>query len=229
MSTVLDIAALNGGYGRLTVFRGVNFAVSRDRTLGLLGANGAGKTTLLKTIAGALPSSGGSVLLEGRDVTKFPAHVRARIGIGLVPEGRHILATLSVYDNLALTRAIEPYRPDLAPFDERLAEIFALFPRLKERAGQLGGSLSGGEQQMLAIARALLLKPRVLMLDEPTQGLAPIIVQMLAETLAGLKGRFAMIVVEQNRSFLERLADRILHMRAGVVAEGASAADNKEN
>ena len=231
MSAVLDISDLNGGYGRLTVFRDVSFAVSVDRTLGLLGANGAGKTTLLKTIAGALPSSGGKVLLEGRDVTKFPAHVRARIGIGLVPEGRHILATLTVHDNLALTRAIEPHRADLAPFDERLAEVYALFPRLRERAGQLGGSLSGGEQQMLAIARALLLKPRVLMLDEPTQGLAPIIVQMLAETLAGLKGRFAMIVVEQNKAFLERLADRILHMRAGVVAaaEGAPMADNKES
>jgi ABC-type branched-subunit amino acid transport system ATPase component len=231
VSAVLDISDLNGGYGRLTVFRDVSFAVSVDRTLGLLGANGAGKTTLLKTIAGALPSSGGKVLLEGRDVTKFPAHVRARIGIGLVPEGRHILATLSVRDNLALTRAIEPHRADLAPFDERLAEVYALFPRLRERAGQLGGSLSGGEQQMLAIARALLLKPRVLMLDEPTQGLAPILVQMLAETLAGLKGRFAMIVVEQNKAFLERLADRILHMRAGVVAaaEGAAEPHNKES
>ena len=216
--SALAIEGLEGGYGRLTVFRDVNLALERDQTFGLLGANGAGKTTLLKTIAGALPSAKGRVLLQGRDVTRLPAYLRARAGIGLVPEGRHILATLTVRDNLALTRAIEAYRPDLAPFEQRLAEIYALFPRLQERAGQMGGSLSGGEQQMLAIARALLLKPDVLMLDEPTQGLAPIIIQSLADTLAALKGRFAMIIVEQNKAFLERLADRIVQMRAGSIA-----------
>jgi len=217
MTAALSIEGLEGGYGRLTVFRGIGLTLERDQTFGLLGANGAGKTTLLKTIAGALPSAKGRVVLAGRDVTRLPAYLRARAGIGLVPEGRHILATLTVHDNLALTRAIEPYRPDLAPFEQRLAEIYAMFPRLRERAGQLGGSLSGGEQQMLAIARALLLKPQVLMLDEPTQGLAPIIVQSLAETLAGLKGRFAMIVVEQNKAFLERLADRVVQMRSGAL------------
>jgi len=216
--SALAIEGLEGGYGRLTVFRGVSLALERDQTFGLLGANGAGKTTLLKTIAGALPSAKGRVLLQGRDVTRLPAYLRARAGIGLVPEGRHILATLTVRDNLALTRAIEAYRPDLAPFEQRLAEIYALFPRLQERAGQMGGSLSGGEQQMLAIARALLLKPDVLMLDEPTQGLAPIIIQSLADTLAALKGRFAMIIVEQNKAFLERLADRVVQMRAGSIA-----------
>ena len=216
--SALAIEGLEGGYGRLTVFRGVSLALERDQTFGLLGANGAGKTTLLKTIAGALPSAKGRVVLKGQDVTRLPAYLRARAGIGLVPEGRHILATLTVGDNLALTRAIEAYRPDLAPFAQRLAEIYALFPRLRERAGQMGGSLSGGEQQMLAIARALLLKPDVLMLDEPTQGLAPIIIQSLAETLAALKGRFAMIIVEQNKAFLERLADRIVQMRAGSIA-----------
>ncbi|MFO0986294.1 MAG: ABC transporter ATP-binding protein [Alphaproteobacteria bacterium] len=227
MTAVLQVDALDGGYGKLTVFRDVSLAVSRDETLGLLGANGAGKTTLLKTIAGALPPTKGRVLLDGRDVTRMPAYLRARAGIGLVPEGRHILATLSVRDNLALTRAIEAHRPDLPPFEQRIAEVYAMFPRLAERASQLGGSLSGGEQQMLAIARALLLKPRVLMLDEPTQGLAPIIVQSLAVTLAGLKGRFAMIVVEQNKAFLEQLADSILQVRSGalVAAEGRPATD----
>ena len=216
--SALAIEGLEGGYGRLTVFRGVSLALARDQTFGLLGANGAGKTTLLKTIAGALPSAKGRVLLQGRDVTRLPTYLRARAGIGLVPEGRQILATLTVRDNLALTRAIEAYRPDLEPFEQRLAEIYALFPRLQERTGQMGGSLSGGEQQMLAIARALLLKPDVLMLDEPTQGLAPIIIQSLAVTLAALKGRFAMIIVEQNKAFLERLADRIVQMRAGSIA-----------
>jgi ABC-type branched-subunit amino acid transport system ATPase component len=221
--SALQVRDLQGGYGRLTVFRGVNLEVERGQTLGLLGANGAGKTTLMKTIAGALPSAAGTVNLNGKDVSRMAAYERARSGLALVPEGRHVLATLSVQDNLSLTRAIEGHRPGLAPFEERLAEIFTLFPRLRERASQLGGSLSGGEQQMLAIGRALLLKPEVLMLDEPTQGLAPIVIRSLAETLRGLRGRFGMIIVEQNRAFLEGLADRVLHMRAGSLTEGASA------
>jgi ABC-type branched-subunit amino acid transport system ATPase component len=223
VSAFLKVERLEGGYGRLTVFRDVNLEIERGQTLGLLGANGAGKTTLMKTIAGALPASAGSIRLRGKDVSRLPAHERARSGLALVPEGRHILATLSVRDNLALTRAIEGHRPGLTPFEERLAEVFTLFPRLQERADQLGGSLSGGEQQMLAIARALLLQPDVLMLDEPTQGLAPIIIRSLAETLRSLRGRFAMIIVEQNKVFLEGLADRVLYMRAGSLTEGASA------
>jgi branched-chain amino acid transport system ATP-binding protein len=175
----------------------------------------------MKTIAGALVATAGRVLLGDRDITRLKAYERARAGLALVPEGRHILATLSVQDNLALTRAIERERPDLPPYEQRLGEVFALFPRLRERQSQLGGSLSGGEQQMLAIARALLLKPQVLMLDEPTQGLAPIVVRSLAATLAGLKGRFSMIIVEQNKAFLEGLADRVLSMRAGQLKETA--------
>jgi ABC-type branched-subunit amino acid transport system ATPase component len=221
--SALRVAKLKGGYGPLTVFRDVDLEVARGQTLGLLGANGAGKTTLMKTIAGALPVAAGSVSLNGKDVSRMPAYQRARSGLALVPEGRHVLASLSVQDNLALTRAIEGHRPGLASFDERVTEVFTLFPRLKERASQLGGSLSGGEQQMLAIARALLLKPDVLMLDEPTQGLAPIVIRSLAETLRGLRGRFGMIIVEQNRAFLEGLADRVLYMRAGSLTEGASA------
>jgi ABC-type branched-chain amino acid transport systems, ATPase component len=214
---------LQGGYGRLTVFRELGFELARGETIGVLGANGAGKTTLMKTLVGAQPAMRGSVHLADRDVTRLPAYERARIGLALVPEGRHVLATLSVHDNLELTRAIDRHRPGLAPFESRLAEVYALFPRLQERARQLGGSLSGGEQQMLAIARALLLKPDVLILDEPTQGLAPIIVRSLAITLRSLRGRFAMIVVEQNKAFLEGLADRVLFMRAGQLTEVAQA------
>ncbi len=221
MTAVLRVKGLEGGYGRLTVFRDVGFQLQAAETIGLLGANGAGKTTLMKTLAGAQPAARGTVELAGRDVSRLSAYQRARGGLALVPEGRHVLATLSVQDNLELTRAIDGHRVGLAPFEERVAEVYALFPRLKERAHQQGGSLSGGEQQMLAIARALLLKPDVLMLDEPTQGLAPIIIRSLSETLKGLRGRFAMIVVEQNKAFLEGLADRVLYMRAGNLTEGA--------
>jgi ABC-type branched-subunit amino acid transport system ATPase component len=218
MSAMLEVEGLQGGYGQLSVFRNVNLALERDQTIGLVGANGAGKTTLLKTIVGSLPSAAGTVMLDGKAVTGLPAYRRTRAGVSLVPEGRHIFATLSVYDNLALTRAIEADRSDLEPFEARLDEVYTIFPRLAERSGQLGGSLSGGEQQMLAIARALLLRPKVLMLDEPTQGLAPIVIRGLADTLASLKGRFAILIVEQNKAFVERLADRLLFMRSGTVA-----------
>lgn len=218
MNTALRVSSLAGGYGRLTVFRDVSLTLEHGQTVGLLGANGAGKTTLLKTVVGAQRSSAGAVRLDGQDVTGLYAYQRARIGLALVPEGRHILGTLSVRDNLELTRAVEGSAKFDEPFDKRLGDVFAMFPRLRERENQLGASLSGGEQQMLAIARAILLNPKVLMLDEPTQGLAPIIIQALAETLASLKGRFAMLIVEQNRAFLERLTDRILHMQDGRVS-----------
>jgi branched-chain amino acid transport system ATP-binding protein len=218
MTATLQVEHLTGGYGRLTVFRDVNFSIPPGETIGLLGANGAGKTTLLKSIVGALPVSAGRVTLQGNDVTHSPAFRRARAGLNLVPEGRHILGTLTVEDNLYLTRTIEGHRPDLKPFETGLSEVYGMFPRLKERSAQLGGSLSGGEQQMLAIARALLLNPKILILDEPTQGLAPIVIQQLAETLAALKGRFAMLIVEQNKAFLDRLTDRVLYMEGGCVS-----------
>jgi branched-chain amino acid transport system ATP-binding protein len=224
MTVVLRVQNLSGGYGRLSVFNDVSFTIDSGQTCGLLGANGAGKTTLLKSIVGALPIFKGQVMLLDEDVTDVPAFRRARAGLNLVPEGRHILGTLTVEDNLRLTRTIEGYRRDLDAFDTRLAEVYAMFPRLKERRTQLGGSLSGGEQQMLAIARALLLDPQILILDEPTQGLAPIIIQQLAETLASLNGRFAMLVVEQNKTFLEQLTGRILYMDGGRIASEQTAA-----
>jgi ABC-type branched-subunit amino acid transport system ATPase component len=214
-SDALRLEGLAGGYRQLTVFRNVTHTIGHNHTVGILGPNGGGKTTLLMTIAGALPEHSGCVLFDGRNITSLPSYRRARAGLVLVPQGRHIFSQLSVHDNLELTRAVEGTRRDLGPFEQRLAEIFTLFPGLKDRSDQPGGALSGGEQQMLAIARALLLKPKVLMLDEPTQGLAPIIINNLANALRTLKSRLTIIVVEQNKSFLDGLADSILHMRAG--------------
>lgn len=215
MSALLDVDSLSGGYGRLTVFREVNLRVQTGQTVGILGPNGSGKTTFLKTLAGALPSRGGTVHFNNADVTRLPAFQRARAGLTLVPEGRHILGTLSVRDNLEITRSTAREDGVAKSFDARLAEALRMFPRLQEREQQLGGSLSGGEQQMLAIARTLLLNPKVLILDEPTQGLAPIVVQALAAALSKLKGRFAMLVVEQNRAFLEALTETIHVMDHG--------------
>ena len=213
MSAVLSVEALSGGYQSLVVFRDAQMSVEAGRTLGILGPNGAGKTTLLKTIAGLLPARGGRMLFKGRDLGKTRAHDRARAGLVLVPEGRQILTGLTVRQNLELSRAAR--RLDDAGYRRRLEEVLQTFPRLAERLDQSGGSLSGGEQQMLAIARALLIDPVLLMLDEPTQGLAPIMVRQVRAALHGLKGRMPMIVVEQNRDFLDDLADRTLMMRGG--------------
>jgi ABC-type branched-subunit amino acid transport system ATPase component len=224
MNTLM-IERLSGGYGKLCVFRDVDFVVAQGETVGIFGPNGAGKTTLLSTVVGLLPSQAGRVVLNGEDLTAISAYQRARKGIGLAPEGRQMLSTLTVHDNLELVRAANRSEPS-ARFDERVTEVFQLFPRLKERENQMSGTLSGGEQQMLAIARALLVKPKLLMLDEPTQGLAPVIVRELENTLRQLKGRFSMIIVEQNKAFLDSLADRLLGMRAGQcpAMEQASAA-----
>ena len=226
MNSTLMIDRLSGGYGKLCVFRDVDFVVAQGETIGIFGPNGAGKTTLLSTVVGLLPSQAGRVVLNGEDLTAIPAYRRARKGVGLAPEGRQVLGTLTVHDNLELVRAAADRSEPSARFDERITEVFQLFPRLKERENQMSGTLSGGEQQMLAIARALLIKPKLLMLDEPTQGLAPVIVRELESALRQLKGRFSMIIVEQNKAFLDSLADRLLGMRAGqcLTKEQATAA-----
>jgi|SRR5882757_1597571 len=213
MISPLAIRALSGGYGRLTVFNELSLDLSERRALGILGPNGVGKSTLLKTIAGILPEMAGDVLLQGTSVGKRSAYQRTRAGLVLVPEGRQILVRLSVRENLELARAGR--RLSEAAFRARLEEMLTLFPRLRERLDQSGGALSGGEQQMLAIARALLLDPVVLMLDEPTQGLAPILVGQVLGALQKLRGRFSMLVVEQNKVFLHALADEVLLMRGG--------------
>jgi branched-chain amino acid transport system ATP-binding protein len=213
MTAALVVEGLSGGYRSLVVFRDASFTVEPGKTLGILGPNGAGKSTLLKTIAGLLPAQGGSVVHDGVAMGESRAHRRARTGLVLVPEGRQILAELTVQENLELGRAAG--RLGNAEFASRFAEVFAIFPRLAERRRQKGGALSGGEQQMLAIARALLLDPTLLMLDEPTQGLAPIMIRQVLTALQSLKGRFAMVVVEQNRAFLDTLADMTLTMRNG--------------
>jgi ABC-type branched-subunit amino acid transport system ATPase component len=213
----LAIRDLSGGYGRLAIFRGLDLNLSERRTFGVLGPNGSGKTTLLKTVAGLLPAFAGEVVLGGVPLGRKAAYQRTRAGLVLVPEGRQVLVRLSVLENLELTQAAGRLSP--SDFSARLDEVLTLFPRLRERLKQPGGALSGGEQQMLAIARALLLDPLVLMLDEPTQGLAPIVLAQVLGALQQLKGRFSMLVVEQNKSFLHALADDVCTMSSGRLGE----------
>jgi len=224
MTAPLAIAALSGGYGRLGVFNDLSLDIAERRALGILGPNGVGKSTLLKTIAGILPDLGGDVLLQGKSIGQRSAYQRTRAGLVLVPEGRQILVKLTVRENLDLPRAAR--RLSESAFRERLDEMLTLFPRLGERLDQPGGALSGGEQQMLAIARALLLDPVVLMLDEPTQGLAPILVSQVLCALQKLRGRFSMLVVEQNKTFLHALADEVLLMRGGRLSQSENTETN---
>jgi ABC-type branched-subunit amino acid transport system ATPase component len=212
---VLIVRELSGGYSKLAVFRDVRLTLHSGQTIGICGPNGAGKTTLLKTIAGLLPALGGCIELNARSLQAVKAHERTHAGLVLVPEGRQIFSSLTVGQNLELARAAR--RMSAIAYTERLKEVLLLFPRLRERLDQSGGALSGGEQQMLAIGRALLLDPQVMMLDEPTQGLAPIMVRQVLTVLQALRGKLSIIVVEQNRAFLDELADMICDMRGGTL------------
>jgi branched-chain amino acid transport system ATP-binding protein len=212
MTADLTLRGLSGGYGRLTIFRDLSLDVKAGDTVGILGPNGAGKTTLLKTIAGLLPCKGGTISLGGAPVQDWAAYRRARVGLSLVPEGRQIIGELTIEENLELARSA---RGDKASVGDALREVYGLFPILREKRALPGGSLSGGQQQMLAIGRALVAAPKVLMLDEPTQGLAPVVVNEVLAALRSLASRFTVVVVEQNRAFLEGLSGRLLRMESG--------------
>jgi branched-chain amino acid transport system ATP-binding protein len=216
----LRVSGLSSGYGRVTVLHGVDFALAPGTVLGISGPNGAGKSTLLKTLAGLLPASAGDVTLNGASLLGHRPHRRVAAGLALVPEGRQVIGSLSVESNLAMTlMARRRLRPD-AEHRRRLEEVLGLFPRLRERLGLSAAMLSGGEQQMLAIARALMTAPGVLLLDEPSQGLAENVVGQVVETLSGLKGGLSMVIVEQNMDVLDALADERLSLRLGRIRDG---------
>ena len=211
-SDALALDGIDTLYGDSHVLHGVSFSLQPGRLLGLLGRNGAGKTTCMSTIMGFLKPRGGSINLYGEPVAGLAPDVIARKGICLVPQGRRMFRTLTVRENLMV--AAQSHKKDNGA-GWSINRVFQTFPRLAERHAQVAGSLSGGEQQMLAIGRGLLLSPRVLMLDEPTQGLAPIMIRQVLTALQALKGRFALVVVEQNRKFIEELADFVVEMKSG--------------
>jgi branched-chain amino acid transport system ATP-binding protein len=210
---VLQVEALEAGYDEVQVLWGISFTVARAGMTTLLGANGAGKTTSLRAITGSIRPFGGRVLFAGEDVTRLAPHAKAARGLVLVPEGRQLYGTMTVQENLEMGGFSARGR---SRFAQRLEEVYALFPKLKERGDQKAGTLSGGEQQMLAIARGIMSDPVVLIIDELSLGLAPIVVQQLASAIQALKNAgMTILLVEQNVHLALALSDY-----AYVIAEG---------
>ena len=220
---MLEVADLEVRYGAVRAVRGVSLAVGRGELVALLGANGAGKSSTLMCIAGALRAAQGSIRLDGEDVTAATPESMVRRGVATVPETRDVFADLTVAENLRLGGYILGRRPD-AVAEER-NRMFAMFPRLAERAGQAAGTLSGGEQQMLVIARAMMSRPAILLLDEPSLGLAPTIVDQIFGMIEALKrSGLTILLVEQNAAKALAVADRAYVMRLGrIAAEGTAA------
>jgi branched-chain amino acid transport system ATP-binding protein len=209
---VLEVRDLQAAYGESLVVQGVSLRVEAGQVAAVLGRNGVGKTTLIRAIAGLTPARAGAVLLKGEDVTALPAHLVARRGLGLVPQGRRLFASLDVREHLVLgDRAGNGHGWDLA-------RVLGLFPRLRERLRQRGAKLSGGEQGMLACGRALVGNPDVLLMDEPSEGLAPLLVRELGRIVAALKAEgTAILLVEQNLAFALRVADHVYLMSKGRI------------
>ena len=216
MAELLRVDGLRSGYGEAVVVQGISLAVEQGQSLALLGRNGTGKTTLLNTLVGVTRRHAGRITLGGQDITALPPHLRAAAGIGWVPQERNIFKSLTVHENLTAVA-----RPGLWT----VARAYEMFPRLAERKANMGNQLSGGEQQMLAVARALVLNPRLLLLDEPLEGLAPIIVEELLRSIARVvrdEGMSA-IIVEQNPRLILPITQRAVVLdRGAVVHEGSS-------
>ena len=216
---MLSVADIHVAYGRTPALQGASLTLGAGEIVSIIGRNGVGKTTLLKTIIGLLPVAQGTLALEGEDITRLPAHERARRGIGYVPQGRMIFADLTVAENLLVGADL-----NRSGARDLLDEVLHEFPRLRERYRQRGGTLSGGEQQMLAIARALAGGPRILLLDEPSEGIQPSIVQEIEARIAAINRArgLAIILVEQNIELAAALARRVYVMEKGRIAREIS-------
>ncbi len=213
---MLEVKGLEAGYGSLKVLRGLSFTVPKGEVVALLGGNGAGKTTTMKSIMGLVPASGGTVTLNGSQIQRESSHRIVRRGMALVPQGRELFPEMSVTENLELGAL--SHGVDTADLATRMADIFQRFPRLRERATQRAATLSGGEQQMLATGRALMSRPSVLLMDEPTTGLAPIIVQELTRIVRELHtGGQTILLVEQNVRMALQVASRVYVIRGGTI------------
>jgi branched-chain amino acid transport system ATP-binding protein len=212
---LLTLSGVSAWYGNIVALKNVDLTVNEGEIVTMIGANGAGKTTLMMTIFGDPRAREGRISFAGRDITDMPTHEIARLSIAQSPEGRRIFARMSVYENLQMGAAVDGF----SHFADDLERVFAIFPRLKERAAQRGGTLSGGEQQMLAIARALMSRPKLLLLDEPSLGLAPLVVKQIFDTVRELnrKEGLTVFLVEQNAYHALKLAHRGYVMVNGLI------------
>lgn len=221
--TLLEVNNLAVNYGVIRALKGISFHVDKGEIVSLIGANGAGKTTTLQTITGLLRPVSGTVLYKGKDLTHVPAHKIVSMGLGHVPEGRKIFQGLSVYDNLLLGAYSRKDKKEIAA---NMELVFRLFPRLLERKKQLAGTLSGGEQQMLAIGRALLANPEMIVLDEPSMGLSPLLVTEVFDIIKTLQNEGkTVLLVEQNAKKAMSIADRVYVLETGTIAKEGLASD----
>jgi branched-chain amino acid transport system ATP-binding protein len=226
MAALLDVRELCSGYGPMEVLHRVSLAVGEGEIVALLGANGAGKSTLLNTITGLVPARAGSVSFAGSVISSMATQDIVRLGIGQVPERRQLFGTMTVEENLLIGAYARSDKPNRAALAADMDEVFVLFPRLKERRRQLAQSMSGGEQQMAAIARALMARPRLLLLDEPSLGLAPLVVDQIMSQVQTLRARGSTILlVEQNARVALEIADRAYVVETGAITLSGKAAD----
>lgn len=224
---MLEIKDLHVSYGAIKALTGVSLSVEDGELVTLIGANGAGKTTTLHTISGLLKASSGTVLLDGRDIQKVPAHEIIGLGMAQVPEGRHVFAQMTVLENLYMGAYI---MKDKAKIEENIEWVYAHFPRLKERSRQLAGTLSGGEQQMLATGRALMTNPKILLMDEPSMGLSPLLVSEIFDIIKELqKAGITILLVEQNAKMALSIADRAYVLENGKITISGPAAEMLED
>jgi branched-chain amino acid transport system ATP-binding protein len=221
---MLKLESVNVSYGAIQAVRGVTLEVAEGEVVTIIGANGAGKSTLLKSIVGLEPVNTGRVVLQGQDITAIPPHQRTGLGVALSPEGRGVFADQSVRDNLLLGGYSKTGGP--ARTEEKIGQFFGLFPRLREREQQLAGTLSGGEQQMLAIARALMSEPKLLLLDEPSLGLAPLIIKSIFDIVRRLREMgLTILLVEQMANQALNVADRAYVLETGRITHQGRGAD----
>lgn len=214
---LLQIEDIHAGYGEISVLHGISLSIAAGDILGVLGRNGMGKTTLIRCIAGLLRASKGTIALDGQDITRAPAHERARRGMTTVVQGRGLFPRLTVAENLEMGRTAGGAKPS------RIKEVLEYFPRLAERLSQPAGTMSGGEQQMLAIGRGLMAHPRLILLDEPSDGIMPLLVRQIAQVMVQInrQEKVAIIVVEQNVPMVFSMTDRCVIIEKGrIVAEG---------